>query len=288
VSKEQAIRHRTVAQRTRQVVCFLRRVLPGRVIYLVGDGAYSVIELGLRAQSQGVTLVAPLRLDSRLFDYPPARLKPDGTKRRGRPSGVGERLPILAQVEKFKSTRWQRGQVKWYDGTSELIDWVSGTALWYSSGTQPLHIRWVLVRDPSGERKTVAFFSTDVHQDARSIIATFVKRWAIEVTFELGRAHLGIETQRQWSDNAIERTTPLLFGTFSIIVLMVHALYQDRSLPLPQAAWYPKRHATFHDILALLRQHLWRHFLFQRPVDPTALWIFPQRKLQALLSAVSY
>lgn len=288
VSTKLKVRHRTVAQRTGQVVCWLRRVLPGREIRLTGDGAYSVIELGLRCQRQGVTLVAPLRLDARLFDYPPARVKPDGTKRRGRPASVGQRVPTLDQVATHKATLWQRGRVDWYDGISEVIDWATGTALWYTTGTTPLHICWVLVRDPSGERNTVAYFTTDLHLDARHIIATFVKRWAIEVTFELARAHLGVETQRQWSDKAIERTTPALLGLCSIVVLMVQALYPDELPPLPQAAWYPKAHATFHDILALLRQRLWLHWLSQTPDDPSALCLFSTARLKHLLSAVSY
>lgn len=288
VSKERGIRHQTIAQRTGQVVCWLRRRLPGRAIRLIGDGAYSVIELGLRCQSQGVTLTAPLRLDARLFDRPPTRLNPDGAKRLGRPRIVGERLPTLLQVATLNCTRWQRGRVQWYDGTTEIIDWVSGTALWYSTGTPPLQICWVLVRDPSGQRETVAFFSTDLHLDPRDIIATFVKRWAIEVTFEVGRAHLGIETQRQWSDKAIERTTPALFALFSIVVLMVHSLYGDRTLPVPQAAWYPKFHATFHDLIAILRWHLWQHLLFHTPAKSPDVWLFRPPQIHHLLSAAVY
>jgi hypothetical protein len=34
----------------------------------------------------------------------------------------------------------------------------------------------------------------------------------MEVTYEESRAHLGVETQRQWSDPAVFRTAPLLFG----------------------------------------------------------------------------
>ncbi|MEM7283208.1 MAG: hypothetical protein AAF438_16450 [Pseudomonadota bacterium] len=288
VSEREGLRHRTVAQRTAQVVYWLRRVLPGRKIELAGDGAYSVIELGHRAQSQGITLIAPIRLDSRRFDFPPSRLKPDGTKRLGRRPVVGQRLPNLEDVAICKTTRWQRGRVEWYDGETEVIDWVSGVSLWYSTGTPPLLIRWVLVRDPSGQRQTVAFFSTDIHQDPRSIIATFVKRWATEVTFEIGRAHLGIETQRQWSDKAIERTTPALFALFSIVVLMVHPLYGDRTLPLPQAAWYPKSHATFHDLIAILRCHLWHHLLFQTPANSPDLWIFKPPRIHQLLSSAAY
>ena len=120
-----------------------------------------------------VSVATHLRLDSRLFDHPPARIKPDGTKRRGRPPGVGERLPNLAQGATFATTCWHRGRVDWYDGESEVIDWATGTALWYSTGTPPIHIRWVLVRDPSGKHETVAYFSTDIHQSAPAIIEDF-------------------------------------------------------------------------------------------------------------------
>ena len=80
-------------------------------------------------------------------------------------------------------------------------------------------IRWVLTRDPSGKRPPKAIFSTDLAQTAEQIVSDFMKRWSLEVTFEEGRAYLGIETQRQWSDLAIERSTPLLFGLYSLVTL---------------------------------------------------------------------
>jgi len=288
VSASLSQRHRTVAQRTRQVVCWLRRTLPGRRINLIGDGAYSVIELGLRCQSQGVTLIAPLRLDARLFDYPPSRMTPTSQKRRGRPACVGQRLPTLQQVASQDSPTWHRSRIEWYGGHTEIVDWATGTALWYSTGTPPLHLRWVLVRDPHGQRSTGAYFSTDVHQAAPAIIADFVKRWSHEVTFEEGRAHLGIETQRQYSDKAIERTTPALFALFSLVVLMAHALYPNGQLPLSQVAWYHKTHPCFHDLLFLVRRRLWCHFLFQTSALPPDVRFFSTSQVDCLLSAVCY
>lgn len=284
VSERLGKRHKTVAQVTGQVVGWLRRRLPGRPIHLVGDGAYAVIALGLLCQRHQVTLIAPLRLDARLFEPPfrPVR------KGRGRPALVGARLPNLAQVALLPTTRWQRSQVAWYGGTTTVVDWTTGAALWYTTGTTPLPIRWVLVRDPLGNRPTRAFFSTDPDQAAPAIISDFVKRWPLEVTFEEGRAHLGIETQRQWSDWAIERTTPALFGLFTLIVLMVHALYPDGHLPLPHSAWYPKTHASFHDLLALVRRRLWLHFLFQTDAVSPDLCLINQAQLEHLLSALCY
>ena len=127
-----------------------------------------------------------------------------------------------------------------------------------------------------------------MEQSASTIITDIVKRWAIEVTFEESRAHLGIETQRQYSDLAIERTTPALFGLFSLVVLLAQALYPEGQLPLPQSAWYCKTEASFSDLLALVRRALWDNFNFQTsPIDPDLLLI-PRADLERLAYAVCY
>ncbi len=283
VSAKLGKRHKTVAQVTGQIVCWLRRTLPGYPIELVGDGSYAVIALGLRCRQQAVTLIAPLRLDARLFAPPPPV-----AKLRGRPAVVGVRLPTLTLVSTQPTTCWQRSLVPWYAGTTTLIDWTTGTALWYTTGTTPLPIRWVLVRDQTGKRPTRAFFATDLHASAAAIIGAFVKRWSLEVTFEEGRAHLGIETQRQWSLPAIARTTPALFGLFSLVVLMAYALYPDGQIPVPQTAWYPKAHVSFHDLLALVRRRLWLHCLFQTDALSPDLRLITPAQVEHLLAAVCY
>jgi hypothetical protein len=276
--------HKTVAQVTGQVVAWLRRALPGRAIHLVGDGAYAVIALGLQCQRHQVTLLAPLRLDARLFEPPPRTVG----KRIGRPPVVGARLPNLELIATAPTTSWQRRLVPWYGGAHAVVDWTTGTALWYTTGTPPLPIRWVLVRDPHGKRPLRAFFSTEPAQAAPSIIADFVNRWPLEVTFEEVRTHLGLETQRQWTDLAIERTTPALLGLFSLIVVLAQALYPTGVLPLAQAAWYPKTHATFHDVLALVRRRLWQQYLFQTDAASPDLWFIGTQQAETLLSAVCY
>ena len=49
-----------------------------------------------------------------------------------------------------------------------------------------------------------------------------MQRWQVESTFQEVRAHLGVETQRQWTDLAIPRTTPALLGLFSLVTLLAH------------------------------------------------------------------
>ena len=109
----------------------------------------------------------------------------------------------------------------------------TGTALWYRYGSDPLPIRWVLTRDPSGKHTPKAIFSTDPTQTAEQIVSDEISRWSLEVTFEEGRAHLGIETQRQWSDLAIERSTPLLFGLSHSLGMPCIQMGKSQSLKLP-------------------------------------------------------
>ncbi len=81
----------------------------------------------------------------------------------------------------------------------------------------------------------------------------------METTFQEARAHLGVETQRQWSDLAILRTTPALLGLFSLVAVWADQLARiPISAVRPQtAAWYAKREPTFSDAIAAVRRALW-------------------------------
>jgi hypothetical protein len=137
------------------------------------------------------------------------------------------------------------------------VEVATGTALWYRAGVPPVAIRWVLIRDPEGKFDPQALLCTDQNADPAQIIAWFVLRWQLEVTFHEVRTHLGVETQRQWSDLAILRTTPALLGLFSLVTIFAHQLLGDQPFPIRQAAWYSKAKPTFSDTLAFVRQHLW-------------------------------
>ena len=98
---------------------------------------------------------------------------------------------------------------------------------------------------------------TDLDADPLDILRWFVRRWSIEVTFAEVRRHLGVETQRQWSDPAIARTTPALLGLFSLITLWAHELHGSQSLAPHTASWYRKALPTFSDALATVRREIW-------------------------------
>ena len=108
VSTRLGRRHKTIAERARRMIARLRRWLPGVPLTIVGDSAYSVIELGLACRRRGVGLIAPLRLDARLFKPAPERAP--GTV--GRPRVAGERLPNLDVVQSDPKTAWAWGVVR--------------------------------------------------------------------------------------------------------------------------------------------------------------------------------
>ena len=113
-------------------------------------------------------------------------------------------------------------------------------------------------------------------------------RWNIEVTFEELRAHLGFETQRQWSDLAIARTTPALFGLFSFIVLMACELLKSKTMTILNCAWYQKSDATFSDVIALVRRHIWLARNYNNSSNEPNSTYLKDDLLETLLDVVCY
>lgn len=174
----------------------------------MGDTASTIVEPGLHAKTQHVPLVTTGRVDAVLHEPPPERTR----HTMGRPRVVGTRLPALETVFQAPHTLWQKRPLDWYGEAERTLEICTGTALWSRCGCDPLPMRWVLTRDPLGTRLPNAIVSTDSTQTAEQIVKDFLKRWSLDVTVEEGRALLGMETQRPWSDQAARRSTPLLFG----------------------------------------------------------------------------
>ena len=157
------------------------------------------------------------------------------------------------------ATAWQRVTVPgWYGGGERDIEISTGTAVWRHSGMPIVPIRWVLIRDPAGQFDPQALLCTDPAQDPVQVLCWFAQRWQVEVTFREVRDHLGVETQRQWSDLAIARTTPCLLGLFSLVTLLGKQLTPHARRATSTSAWYRKQHPTFSDTLAAVRREIWR------------------------------
>ena len=278
------VRHKPLTERARQAMLLILRWLPDRSVVFVGDSSFGTHELA-HAVGRRATLISRLRLDASLFAPP----QPRKAGQRGRPPIKGKPLPKLRTRLNDPDAVWTPITIgNWYGGKkNKTLETLSGTALWHRSGTPPKSIRWVLVRDPDGEREPQAFFSTDPDIEPEKIIGIFVRRWQIEVTFQEARTHLGVETQRQWSNLAIERTTPALLGLYSLVCLWAGDILARSPHPF-MAAWYQKTLFTFSDAIAAVRTEIWLDCIFQRsPPDPERKEIPPHENASSLVCGLA-
>jgi len=275
--------HRTIPQYAQVLVRLVRRWYPTCKLLLVGDSAFAAVRLGHTCRERDVRLVSRLLLNAQLYDpVPPQPRGKPGVKPK-----KGPRQPKLSDRLSDEATAWQTEELPWYAGQSLTMDLTSGTALWHRDGEAPLPIRWVLLRDPSGKRRPCALFCTDPSAAMRQIIAWYISRWQIEVTFEEMRRPLGLETQRQWSARAIARTTPCLLGLFSRVLLLAYRL-SPQALPTRHAAWYAKRAPTFADALAVVRRQLWTELNSPAPLQTAAMANPSALLLEMLIETACY
>lgn len=248
--------HKSLLDWAQQIMIWLARYTKGlkRPVYLVGDGTYATYELMGKAREVGIGLIVRMRLDARLFHFPAT--PPPG--KRGPKPKIGKRILCMTKRMTDKRIKWQQVVFdEWYGKKHKTMMVTSGKAIWSRAKDQRVPIHWVLIKDPEDKLKPVLLACTDLDTSTRDIVHFFVRRWQVEVTFAELRRHLGVETQRQWSDLAIERTTPLLMGLKSIICLLALPLFQVENIKIRTTAWYDKSHFTFSDIHAAVRQQIW-------------------------------
>jgi hypothetical protein len=231
----------------------VRRWLPARALVVVGDHTYAALEW-LDAVGPAVCVITRLRLDAALDEPAPPR----HPRHNGRPRQKGKRLPTLEQVLSDSAPHWTTVTIAHgYGGKAQHVQLASDTAVWYHSGKPGVPIRWVLVRDPAGRFAPQALLATNQRLTPVHIRTYFVRRWHMEVTFDEARAHLGVETQRQWSHQAIARTTPAVLALYSMVSLLATPLIGTHTMPVRTAAWYDNAHATFSETMALVRHWVW-------------------------------
>ena len=279
-------RHQPLLARAWQIIRLVMRWLPGREVVFVADSSFAALELlDQVARLSRVSVITRLRLDAALYDPPPPR-EPG---QRGRPRLKGKRRPTLEAVLADEKTQWRKLTIDdWYGEGPREVDVATDTAIWYHAGKPPVAIRWVLIRDPQEHFKPQALLSTHLEQTSEQMPTWFVRRWTMEVTFEEARAHLGMETQRQWNDRAIARATPALLSLYSIITLTAHLLIEKGATCVRSTAWYGKTRPTFSDAIALVRRQLWDHIHFSTSQQETDMIQIPRALLERFTEALCY
>jgi hypothetical protein len=247
--------HRTPAQ----LMCRLLRLVllrfPDRHLVFAGDAGYGTHEVArfCHRHRARLTLVSKLHPEANLFDPPPPY------KGKGRPPVKGPRRPkpreAVSAVRRFK-----RQTVAWYGGGTREVETADGTGHWFKSGHGLVPIRWAFVRDLTGTHRDEYFFTTDVALDVAAIIAHYTSRWNIETTFQELRCHIGLETTRGWCRNTVLRAAPCLFGLYSVVAALYHALPEAKRTGAVE--WPGKSTVTFSDALLCVRRWLWGECVF--------------------------
>jgi hypothetical protein len=279
-------RHQPLTARAWQMIRLLARWVPEREIICGADSSFAVLELLAQVKRlPRASMITRLRLDAALYDPPPHRTP--GTQ--GRPRLKGKRRPTLEAVLADARTQWTTGRVaQWYGEGPREVEVTTDIAVWYHTAKPPVVLRWLLIRDPQKRFKAQALLSTNLAHTLEQMLTWFVQRWTLEGTFEEARAHLGMETQRHWSERAIARTTPALLSLYCIVTLTAQQLIDKGETCVRSTAWYSKTRPTFSDAIAWVRRHLWEHLHFSTSQQETEMIKIPRVLLERFMEALCY
>jgi DDE superfamily endonuclease/putative transposase ISC1217 len=271
--------HRTPAQLMCRLLRFLLQKFPQRTFLFVGDSSYGSHEVArfVARHRDRLTLVSKLHPQANLFQPPPPYTG------KGRPRVKGQPLPKPQQV--VQTARRQRLTVGWYGGGSRRVEVVTGSGCWYKSGRGLVPLCWVFVHDRSGTHRDEYFFSTDAALTAQALISHYTARWNIETTFQELRAHLGLETTRGWCAKTVLRAAPCLFGLYTVVALLYHALPEAQRFGAVR--WPGKEGVTFSDALAAVRRWLWSATVFPQAGSAAAIEKLPEPLREIIFSVLA-
>lgn len=245
-------KHRTPSQLAQLMMLTLTRWAPERRFRLIGDAWYATHVLADLLNDKSVkcpngTLVSRFQWDARLHE------EPGDYAGFGRPRIIGERLPSPRRAMSSDNANWMASEVAWYSGRRLACSLLAGTGLWYRCSQGATWVRWVIVRDSNPKHADEIFFTTDRTLTPEEIVECYVRRWSIEVTFEEARRHLGIETLRNRTRNAVHRSVPMLLALYSFIVSWFLLYKSGDKDYVNRAPWYKKECVTFSDMLKAAR-----------------------------------
>jgi hypothetical protein len=257
-------RHKTPCLLARQMLSAFLHWFPERRFIVAGDWGFASHELArfCHRHRRRVALIARFVPDATLYALPPAALP----GKRGRRRRKGVKLPSPQEAVAAARTRRQ-AHVQWYGGKTRQVELVSGCAGWYrarGSGRAGLvPVRWVWAKELA-KGQEAWFYSTDPTLTPQRIVELFAGRWAIEVTFEEVRAHLGFATTRQRCRNSVLRAAPCLLGLFSVVSLLYAGLAHKQRITVRGTPCLEKLDPTFADALAAVRRAVWRQVILPR------------------------
>jgi hypothetical protein len=279
VSEAEGVRHRTPAQ----VMCRLLRVLlrrfPDRTFVFAGDAGYGTHEVArfCHRHRARLTLVSKCHPDVNLFAPPPPY------RGNGRPRVKGDRLPKPRQAA--ATAKRTRLKVAWYGGGTRRVETATGTGHWYKGGHGLVPIRWVFVKDTTGTHRDEYLFTTDAARPADAVVGAYCGRWSIETTFQECRSCTGLETTRGRCRKTVCRAAPCLFGLYSAVAVLYHALPETKRTGA--ISWAGKETVTFSDALTAVRRWIWAEGVFPQAKIDGAITELPANMRELVLSGLA-
>jgi SRSO17 transposase len=241
--------HRTRPELAVELVKLAAAWFPKDTIIVTGDSAYGGKSV-LSNLPENVHLISHVHPKGALYETAP-RPEPN-SKSKGRPPKKGARLPGMAAWAEDSKQPWAKLKFQQF-GLHATLAVKTIQALYYTAGGDRL-LSIVLVRDLEGKRPDQMFYCTKLDWDARTILSTYAYRWAIECTFENCKQLMGLGEQANRVPKAIERTAPMAFFLYSIVVVWFHQV-GHRFVQFPIRPWYPrKQEPSFADMLTTLRR----------------------------------
>jgi hypothetical protein len=283
-NRQHGRRHKTPAQLLQQLLAVLLHWFPQRRFRFTADGNYASHELASFTHRHRSRLAMVSKFYPGANLYAPAPVV-TGKEPTGRPRGKGAKQPAPQDVV-ARTRRLQRRNVAWYGGGRRDIGVLSGQGHWYKSGQGLVPVQWVYVVDRSGTHRPEYFFSTDPELTVTEVVEHHTGRWNIETTFQEMRSYLKLETTRGWTEKAVLRTAPCLFGLYAVIALW-YAELPARCQKQQVLAYAGKHQVTFSGAITAVRRWLWEQWVFATPTHKGAFAKIPPRLRQALLAAVA-
>lgn len=249
-------RHKTPAHIARLMIAKIRRRFSDVSFIIVGDQGFGQHASAKAFSKPNLSIVSKFYPDAVLHEAPHA--KRPGQMGRPRIKGLKLKKPMTVVSESKPS----QANVSWYGGSLRNVELVSGTGFWYRQTNGIVEVRWVYVRDKTGTHRDEYLYSTNMKLTPEQIVSIYTRRWAIEVTFQECKEHLQLEKTRVWCKNSVLTLMPLIFGCYSVIVLLYHE-NNKRFAECKTIQWPKKTNVTFSNMLLSIRFYLWKHHLFQ-------------------------
>jgi hypothetical protein len=277
-------RHKTPTDLARQMLATLIHWFPQRQFVFCGDGGFASHELArfCHRHREHITLVSRFHPKANLYEEAPPRQ----AKQKGRSRVKGRKLPTPQDV--VKTAKAAKATVDWYGGQPRNVALISGEGHWYKAGGGLVSVRWVHVKDLDGTHRDDWLYTTDPSLAADAIVSFFTRRWAIEVTFEESRAHLGLATCRNRCEKSVLRTMPCLLGLFSVVVLIYAEHLRTHKPAIRRTPWYEKDEPTFADALATIRRLFWSCTFLQQASTQRAWKNLPTDLRATVLDRLCY